>query len=80
MLERGSRVLTGQRAHPAWAAGQGESAGGSVAAGERAQATLNREWQGALGVEVNVGTEVYRRELHSNRPLAAALLAKLSAG
>lgn len=63
ILEREGRVLVGQRAHPAWAAGQWEFPGGKVEGDETLAGALAREWREELGAEVEVGAEVYRREL-----------------
>ncbi|GAA5513486.1 putative 8-oxo-dGTP diphosphatase 2 [Deinococcus carri] len=63
ILEREGRVLVGQRARPAWAAGQWEFPGGKVEGGETLAEALAREWREELGAEVEVWGEVYRREL-----------------
>ena len=65
VLARGDRVLVGQRASPAWAAGQWEFPGGKLEPGETAAEALVREWQEELGVSVAAGAEVYRSEIET---------------
>ena len=65
VLERGGKVLVGQRAYPAWAAGQWEFPGGKVEEGEGHEAALAREWREELGVKVRVGAEVYRQQVQT---------------
>ncbi|GGR04635.1 DNA mismatch repair protein MutT [Deinococcus ruber] len=75
VLERGGKVLVGQRSHPAWTAGQWEFPGGKVEAGERQEDALAREWLEELGVRVRVGAEVYRQQVET--PLGLVVLLAL---
>ncbi|ULH14922.1 NUDIX domain-containing protein [Deinococcus sp. KNUC1210] len=75
VLERGGKVLVGQRSHPVWAAGQWEFPGGKVEEGERQEDALAREWLEELGVRVQVGPEVYRQQVQT--PLGLVVLLAL---
>ncbi|MEW6422340.1 MAG: NUDIX domain-containing protein, partial [Deinococcota bacterium] len=61
--EREGRVLIGERARPAWAAGQWEFLGSEVEPDETVAAALTRKCCEELGTEGKVQGEVYRHEL-----------------